>query len=70
MLIESSGEYKQLEIKDPSTKVKAFPISSVCTYYHGGQAGTDGKGTARQGFIVAGESGQMRVFYKVDNDNR
>ena len=72
LLFESTGDYKNVQIED--SKRPKFPIHSVCAYQVGGQdfsVPADGKtkqptGSQRSGFIVAGNNGHLRVFYKSD----
>ena len=71
MLLESTGEYKGITVSDP--RKDSFPITAITTF-SGVQQDASGQAVAvkssnnRSGFIVAGESGRMRVFVKSDAD--
>ena len=70
-MLDQAGEYKGITIGDP--KKEPFPIHSITTYSGSqgdasGGAATGGKGAHKSGFIVAGESGRIRVFVKSDAD--
>ena len=70
-LLDQAGEYKGITIGDP--KKEPFPIHSITTYSGSqgdasGGAAAGGKGGHKSGFIVAGESGRIRVFVKSDAD--
>ena len=73
-MLDSGGEYKGFTISDP--RKEFFPIHSVTTFSGqpmegaGGPATAQGKpsGAGKSGFIVAGDSGRLRVFVKSDLD--
>lgn len=70
-LLDQYGEYKGITISDP--RKDPFPITAITTYSGvsgetaGGAAGQN-KAQGKSGFIVAGESGRIRVFVKSDTD--
>ena len=73
MLLDAAGEYKGVTVSDP--RKDPFPIMAITTFSGimadaGGAAATQGKaqGSAKSGFIIAGESGRIRVFVKSDVD--
>jgi len=67
LLFESSGDFKNIQIKD-STNKPMFPIHSVLPFVVGSQdAHTGGKSQVKSGFVVAGDSGLMRVFMKSES---
>ena len=73
-LLGADGEYKGFTVSDP--RKEFFPIHSVTTFNGvtaentGGPAAAQGKtgGAGKSGFIVAGDSGRLRVFVKSDVD--
>lgn len=83
MLLEASGEYKNIFISD--TRKDPFPIWAVTSYTglpqssqaasaaaaQSGAAGAKSNvSISKSGFIIAGESGMMRTFVKSDADPR
>lgn len=72
MLLDSSGDYKGVSISDP--RKESFPIWAITTFNgvssDGSAAAAQGKSanSNKSGFIVAGESGRIRVFVKSDVD--
>jgi len=67
MLFESNGDYKQVQISDP--RKPSFPIFSVLPFTMGSQGDNSnnaGKSQLKSGFIVAGDSGTLRVYVKSD----
>lgn len=71
LLFESNGDYKNVQIFDP--KKNSFQINSVIPFTIGENEGVAPNGkalTQKTGFVVAGDSGQFRVFFKSDTDVR
>ncbi len=71
MLIEATGDFKNIMVADKEKQ--SFPINSVISFQMGGSTSEQsqgGKQLAKSGFVVAGDSGQIRVFFKSDLDNR
>lgn len=71
MLLESTGEYKGITVGDP--RKDSFPITAITTFSGvqqdaSGQAVATKSSSSKSGFIVAGESGRMRVYVKSDAD--
>jgi len=72
ILLDQAGEYKGITVSDP--RKDSFPITAITTFSgvstDPAAAATQGKsaGGAKSGFIVAGESGRIRVFVKSDVD--
>mmetsp|Transcript_27453 Transcript_27453/g.34115 ORF Transcript_27453/g.34115 Transcript_27453/m.34115 type:complete len:90 (+) Transcript_27453:140-409(+) len=73
MLLDSQGEYKGVTVSDP--RKDPFPIMAITTFSGimadaGGAVAAQGKaqGALKSGFIIAGESGRIRVFVKSDVD--
>ena len=70
LLFEPNGDFKNIQIFDP--KKSSFQINSVLRFtigqHESNQSG--GKGpTQKSGFIVAGDSGQIRVFLKNEKND-
>ena len=71
-ICDQAGEYKGIQCGDP--KKEAFPITSMTTFTGsssdsgGAAAAGKGSGANKSGFLVAGESGRIRVFVKSDAD--
>lgn len=69
MLFEANGDYKQVQIFD--SKKPAFPIHSVIPFQIGGVVNEGSNGGAKSGqrcgFVVAGDSGTLRVYVKSDS---
>jgi len=70
LLFEQSGDFKNIQIKDANKPM--FPIHSVLPFVVGNQyAHAGGKSSVKSGFVVAGDSGLMRVFMKSESaENR
>lgn len=73
MLLDAQGDFKGQTISDP--RKDSFHITAIATFSGvaadaaGAAAGSGGKASgARSGFVVAGESGRIRVFVKSDAD--
>ena len=66
LLLESSGDYKGITAGDP--RKESFPINAIYPYsgtntaQNDGMPNPSGRNSAKSGFIVAGENGQIRVF--------
>ena len=73
ILLDHAGEFKGITVSD--NRKDTFPITAITTFQGvsneaTGAAAGQGKaaGGAKSGFIVAGESGRIRVFVKSDVD--
>ena len=74
MLLDQYGEYKGITVSDP--RKESFPITAVTTFSGmtqsdptaAAQSGKNNASSAKSGFIVAGESGRIRVYVKSDAD--
>ena len=73
MLLDSQGDYKGITVGDP--RKDSFPITAITTFVgvqseSGGAAAGQGNAAraGKSGFVVAGESGRIRVFVKSDVD--
>lgn len=74
MLLDQYGEYKGITVSDP--RKESFPITTVTTFSGmtqsdptaAAQGGKNSASSAKSGFIVAGESGRIRVYVKSDVD--
>jgi len=68
LLFENNGDFKSIYIQD--TKKAPFPIQAVCVFPALGYQGPKDS-SQKSGFVVAGDSGQIRVFIKSDTqENR
>ncbi len=72
-MLDHAGEFKGITVSD--SRKDAFPITAITTFQGvsneaAGAAAGQGKaaGGAKSGFLVAGESGRIRVFVKSDVD--
>ena len=74
LILESSGDFKGATAGDP--RKESFPINAIYPYSGVGSnnneamQSTGAKGHQKSGFIVAGENGQIRVFFKSDQDTK
>jgi len=72
-LLDQHGEFKGITIGDP--RKDPFPITAITVFSGvsneaagGAAAGQANKQKGQSGFIVAGESGRIRVFVRSDSD--
>jgi len=74
LILESTGDYKSIQAYD--LKKASWPIFAIIPYQIGGidhstPANANSKSNSqKQGFIVAGDNGRIRVFAKSDTDVR
>ncbi len=64
LIFEQTGDFKNIQISDP--KKQPFAINSVLPFQMGSHqdAPSGSKQQSKSGFVVAGDSGQLRVFFK------
>lgn len=69
LLFETSGDFKNIQIT--AEKKNPFPINAIMPFIMGNaDAQASGKQSAKSGFVIAGDSGLMRVFFKSELDPR
>jgi hypothetical protein len=74
LILEGSGDYKGATAGD--ARKESFPINAIYPYTgvssnnNEAMQNTGAKGSQKSGFIVAGENGQIRVFFKSDQDTK
>ena len=70
LLFEQSGDFKQVTIETKDPKYPIFPINSCLSFTLGDGQPLSGKQQAKTGFVIAGDSGHFRVFFKQESADR